>query len=104
MRTNLKKREFIQWLKIFMSRYYDWKKRQGIPNFHNGQIPRSHWLLLEEERLIVEYCSGRLIDGYHREAYKCISTIKGTWFTEALESVDHREGFGEVSRGAARRS
>lgn len=72
MRTNLKKREFIQWLKISMSRYYDWKRRQGIPNFHNGQIPKSHWILPEEERLIVEYCSERLIDGYRREAYNML--------------------------------
>ncbi|MHB2153826.1 IS3 family transposase [Calditrichota bacterium GD2] len=72
MHTNLKKRELIKWLRIPRSRYYDWKKRQGIPNHHNGQIPKSHWILPEEELLIVNYCSGRLIDGYRRETYKMI--------------------------------
>ena len=72
MRTDLKKRELIKCIRISRSRYYDWKRRQGKPNLHNGHIPKSHWILPEEERLIVRYCSERLIGVYRQEAYKML--------------------------------
>jgi transposase InsO family protein len=71
-RTNLNKNELIKRIKIPKSRYYDWVRRQGKPNIHNGKIPKSHWILAEEESLIVNYCSGRIIDGYRRESYKML--------------------------------
>lgn len=72
MRTNLNKKDLIKRINIPRSRYYDWVRRQGNPNNHNGQIPKSHWILPEEEALIVSYCSGRIIDGYRRETYKML--------------------------------
>ena len=72
MRSNLTKKELIKMIKIPKSRYYDWIKRQGKPNNHNGQIPKSHWILPEEESMIVEYCSGRILDGYRQETYKML--------------------------------
>lgn len=72
MRTNIKKKELIKQIAIPKSRYYDWIKRQGKPNAHNGKIHKSHWILPSEEEAIVNYCKERMIDGYRRETYKML--------------------------------
>jgi transposase InsO family protein len=54
---------------ISSSRYYDWLKRVGKPNQHNGIIPKQHWILAEEREAIINYCRDRLLDGYRRLSY-----------------------------------
>jgi transposase InsO family protein len=56
-------------LSIPKSRYYDWIKRQGQPNRHNGKIPKSHWILQEERERIIDYCKNKQGDGYRRLTY-----------------------------------
>lgn len=64
---------------IARDRYYEWKKRFGEPNRHNGQIPRSNWLLDEEREAIINYAKEnisengyRLRDGYRVLTYEMI--------------------------------
>lgn len=57
---------------IGKSRFYDWQKRRGIPNKHNGKIPRKHWLLSEEVKAIVAYCEDKREEGYRRLCYMMI--------------------------------
>lgn len=63
----------IQWLlskaSIGKSRYYDWKRRYGKLNEHNGKIPRDNWLTPEEIELMVQWFQKHPFDGYRRCCY-----------------------------------
>jgi len=57
-------------------KFYDWQKRLGTDNNHNGKIPKSHWLLPQERQAIIDFAgtyitvnSYYLRDGYRRIAY-----------------------------------
>jgi len=51
------------------SRYYDWLRRQGRPNLHNGIMPKAHWLLESERQKIVASCRDKTELGYRRLTY-----------------------------------
>jgi putative transposase len=60
-------------------KFYRWLKRTGSPNRHNGQIPRTHWLLPDEIKTIESFAREHyssndyfLKDGYRRIAYKML--------------------------------
>jgi transposase InsO family protein len=58
--------QFVTWVGIHGSRYYDWKKRYGKVNEHNSWIPRDHWLQDWEKRAIVKFAESHPLDGYRR--------------------------------------
>ena len=41
---------FIGWLGITPSKYYEWQRRYGKANEHNGMVPRNFWLENWESR------------------------------------------------------
>jgi transposase InsO family protein len=51
------------------TKYYQWKKRFGIPNHHNGKIPRDFWLEPWEIEAILEYKQLHPYEGYKRLTY-----------------------------------
>ena len=60
-------------------KFYKWVKRAGMPNRHNGKIPKSHWLTPEEVKAIEDFAGKHysendyfLKDGYRRIAYKML--------------------------------
>jgi transposase InsO family protein len=63
---------------ITRHKYYDWAKRFGMQNNHNGKQPKAHWLLPEERNAVIEYAKSHnensyyLKDGYRRITYKMI--------------------------------
>ncbi len=57
---------FILWLGISNSKFYDWKKRYGKANEHNGKIPRDFWLEDWEKEAIVAFASDYDLEGYRR--------------------------------------
>jgi len=64
---------------IAKGKYYDWKKREGMANRHNGKIPKKHWLTPEEREAILNYARSQIgdgayfiRDGYRRLTYKMI--------------------------------
>ena len=66
----------IKMLGVNRSKYYDWQKRIGIENNHNGEQPKQHWLTPEEQKAILDfagtYISSHqyyLNDGYRRITY-----------------------------------
>ena len=65
-------RYLIMLLGIGPSRFYEWKKRTGLINRHNGLIPRMHWILPEEINAIIEFCRDKIQDGYRRLTYMMI--------------------------------
>lgn len=54
---------------ISSDRFYDWKKRQGERNKHNGLIPKSTWLTPMEKAAILEYHARHPLNGYRRLCY-----------------------------------
>ncbi len=68
-RAELPAARLIDWLGISSSKYYDWKKRYGLANEHNGKVPRDHWLLDWEKQAIIRYHFDHPLEGYRRLAF-----------------------------------
>ena len=58
--------QFIIWLSISLSKFYNWKTRYGKANEHNGLIPRDLWLQHFENRPIIEFHQQYPLEGYRR--------------------------------------
>jgi len=72
-KTGITMRNLLKYSGLSISKYYDWKKRYGELNTHNGNIPRNHWLLAEEKEAIISY--GKLFsgeEGYRRMCYRML--------------------------------
>lgn len=65
-RTRVAQLTFVLWLGIQPSKYFDWKKRYGRANEHNGSIPRDHWLEPWERDAIVAFHDSFPVEGYRR--------------------------------------
>jgi len=60
---------FIAWLGVARGKFFDWKKRYGKANEHNGHIPRDHWLEDWEKHAIIEFHGRHPLEGYRRLAF-----------------------------------
>jgi putative transposase len=65
-RTEVPAKQIVVWLGIGGSKYFDWKKRYGKVNEHNGFIPRDHWLVDSERKAILVFHSQNPLEGYRR--------------------------------------
>jgi putative transposase len=65
-RTEIGAGQFIQWLRIAPSKFYDWRDRYGKVNEHNGWIPRDFWLEDWEKQAIVNFHLKNPLEGYRR--------------------------------------
>ena len=65
-KTELPAKQFVSWLELGPSKYFDWKQRYGKANEHNAKVPRDHWLTESEQRAIVDYARAHPLDGYRR--------------------------------------
>ena len=63
---------FIRKLGISRSKYFDWKKRYGCDNHHNGSLPRDFWLEDWEKQAIVDFYQAHPLEGYRRCCYMMI--------------------------------
>jgi transposase InsO family protein len=68
----IKSGKIIEELGIYPDRFYEWKKRYGVENKHNGKIPRSFWLSQGEKDKIIKFYLEHFKDGYRRCAYMMI--------------------------------
>jgi len=68
-RTELPKTKLLEWLGLASSKFYDWSKRYGKVNEHNGWVPRDHWLEVWEKQAIVDFYAEHQGDGYRRVTY-----------------------------------
>ena len=68
-RSGIDRAQLLRWINVRRGRYYEWRKRLGKPNRHNGHIPRIHWILPQERTAIIDYCREKLEDGYRRLTY-----------------------------------
>ncbi len=65
-KTEISSKEFVAWLEIGSSKYYNWQNRYGKLNEHNKLIPRDHWLLEWEKTAICDYHHRHPLEGYRR--------------------------------------
>jgi putative transposase len=68
-RAELPAGRLLRWLGLREGKFYDWKRRYGRPNAHNGQMPRDWWLEDWERQAILDYHRRHPDDGYRRLAY-----------------------------------
>lgn len=59
-------------INISSSKYYSWNLREGLPNNHNGKIPKENWLLDWEKEAIILYAKNHSGEGYRRLTYMMI--------------------------------
>ncbi len=64
--TELPAIKLISWLQIQPSKYYNWQKRYGKANNHNGEIPRDFWLEEWEKQAIIDFHHQYPNEGYRR--------------------------------------
>jgi putative transposase len=60
---------FIHRLGIRSSKFYDWKRRYGKVNEHNGWIPRDFWLEQWEKEAIIAFYLCHPTEGYRRLSF-----------------------------------
>lgn len=60
---------FIAWLGLAPGKFYDWKRRYGKVNEHNGWIPRDFWLLDWEKQSIIDFYDAHPKEGCRRLAF-----------------------------------
>lgn len=65
-RTEIPARQFIAWLEISSSKFYDWTQRFGKANEHNALVPRDHWLEASEQQAILDFHQQFPLEGYRR--------------------------------------
>ncbi|MBK9333640.1 MAG: DDE-type integrase/transposase/recombinase [Ignavibacteria bacterium] len=59
-------------INISTSNYYSWNSRQGLPNNHNGIIPKINWTLDWERQAVISYALAHPGEGYRRLTYMMI--------------------------------
>ena len=64
--------QFITWIGLCNSKFYEWKKRYGKVNEHNHWIPRDTWIEEWEKERIVDFYRLNPTEGYRRLTYMMI--------------------------------
>ena len=65
-KTQLPVQQIVQWCGIARGKFYDWRKRYGKVNEHNGLVPRDHWIEEWERQSVIDYFDCHPLDGYRR--------------------------------------
>ena len=67
--TEIATGQLVAWLGISKGKFYDWRKRYGRVNAHNGKIPRDHWIETWERKAIIDYHQKNNLEGYRRLSF-----------------------------------
>jgi len=68
-KAQLPRKQFIPWLGIHKSKFYNWHARYGKVNEHNGKVPRDFWLDASEKQAILDFEQEHPDEGYRRLTY-----------------------------------
>lgn len=68
-KTDLLLINFLFWLGLAKSKFYQWRQRYGKVNEHNGLVPRDFWLDPWEKQAIIDYHHEHDTEGYRRLTY-----------------------------------
>ena len=58
--------KIVGWIGIGSSKFYDWKKRFGKVNEHNGSVPRDFWIEDWEKKAVLDFHHANPLEGYRR--------------------------------------
>jgi len=72
--TGLPEKWFCRHIGIRQERLSDWRRRFGLPNAHNGQMPRYFWISDEERDRIIDFYLNHPEEGYRRCTYMMIDS------------------------------
>ncbi|MEO8053326.1 MAG: hypothetical protein ABI833_23240 [Acidobacteriota bacterium] len=89
-KTGIGAGQFIAWLGITVSKFYDWRERYGQVNGHNGWVPRDFWLEAWEKQAIVDFHLRNPLEGYRRL----------TFMMQTIKSFRHLRVSGQASNAA----
>jgi putative transposase len=73
-RTEIPTKQLVQWIGLSQSKFYDWRKRYGKVNEHNGWIPRDWWLEDWEKQAIIEFHDQNPLEGYRRLTFMMLDS------------------------------
>ena len=73
-KTEIGAGQFIEWLEITASKFYDWRGRYGKVNEHNGWVPRDFWLEDWEKQAIIRFHLKNLLEGYRRLTFMMLDS------------------------------
>jgi transposase InsO family protein len=59
----------VEWAGVARGKFYDWRKRYGKANEHNGLVPRDHWIEPWEREAIIDYFDRHPLEGYRRLSF-----------------------------------
>jgi transposase InsO family protein len=68
-RTEILIKQFLGWLDMIPSKYYDWRQRYGQVHEQHAWVPRDHWLEDWEKQAILEFHGQHPLEGYRRLAF-----------------------------------
>jgi len=68
-KTGIGQQRLVGWLGVSRSKFYEWKRRYGKTNEHNGLVPRDFWLAPWERDAIEAYFIKHPDEGYRRLTY-----------------------------------
>jgi len=71
-KTKISTGTLLKYLRLSRSKWYEWRRRYGIPNRHNRKIPKATWLFEYEKRAIIKYATNNREEGYRRLCYRMI--------------------------------
>jgi len=92
-KTEIKISNFIRWIGISTSKFYDWKKRYGKVNEHNSWIPRDFWLEDWEKEAIIKYFLEHPHEGYRRLTFMMIDEDVVAVSPSSVYRVLSKEGY-----------
>lgn len=67
--TELHQERFIRWLEVPRAKFFEWRRRYGMANEHNGRVPRDFWLEAKEKAAIIAFHEQNPLEGYRRLAF-----------------------------------
>ena len=68
-KTGISIERLLELLDVDVGKYYDWRKRYGQVNRHNGWVPRDFWLRDWEKQRILDFQLLYPLEGYRRLTY-----------------------------------
>jgi transposase InsO family protein len=85
--------QFIRWIGISPSKFYDWKQRYGKVNEHNAWIPRDFWLEDWEKQAIIDFYLLYPNEGYRRLAFMMLDADVVAVSPSSVYRVLNTQGF-----------
>ena len=75
-KTDCRLLDFLIWLGMARSKFYQWRQRYGKVNEHNALVPRDYWLEPWEKQAIIDYYHEHSSEGYRRLTYMMIRIFR----------------------------